>query len=183
MPARLLLLLAMFFAFPAQAGGPVSAFQVGINLDGVSDYAAESPFVDAIKQARHWGRASTPWDEAATVDVKGWPTQDAGLVVLCCITNGKGNSLLSGTYELSFTGQATVGLTVGGIGTVTARAYDFATNRTTAQVAVNDSADGTIIALSFTNTQRTPRGCGRHRCDQRAIVAATHGTQRHQMVA
>jgi hypothetical protein len=157
MAVRFLVAALLLLALPARAAtGPASAFQVGINLDGVTDYAAESSFVDAIKHSRHWGTAATPWDEAAAVDAKGWPTQDAGLVVLCCITDANGHSVIAGTYALSFTGQANVSLTVGGVGTVTGQAYDSATNITTATVTVNDSGDGVIIALSFTNTQRLP---------------------------
>ena len=157
MPARVLLALTLLLAAPAYAGsGPASRFQVGINLDAVTDYAAESAFVDAIKQSRHWGTAATPWDEAAAVDAKGWPTQDAGLVVLCCITNAGSHSILAGTYALSFTGQATISLTVGGMGSVAGQNYDPATNITKAHIIVNDSGASTILALSFTNTKRQP---------------------------
>lgn len=157
MPARLLFVLTLLFAAHARAAsGPASPFQVGINLDGVSDYAAESAFVDAINQSRHWGTAATPWDEAAAVDAKGWPTQDAGLVILCCITNASGNSILPGTYALAFTGQATISLTVGGMGSVAGQSYDPTTNITRAQIIVNDSGASTILALSFTNTKRQP---------------------------
>jgi hypothetical protein len=157
MHARLLLLLALLLAVPAHAAsGPFSAFQVGINLDGVSDYAAESPFVDAMKQSRHWGSAATPWDQAATVDTLGWPTQDAGVVILCCITAANGVSLLSGTYTLSFTGQATLALTVGGTGTILDQSYDAAKNVTVSHVLIPRTTSSGIIAISFTNTKRLP---------------------------
>ncbi len=153
MSARLLLLLALIFALPVHAAsGPASAFQVGINLDAVTDYAAESAFVDAMKQSRHWGTAATPWDLAATVDKNGWPTQDAGVVILCCITNASGGSLLTGIYTLSFTGQATLALTVGGTGTILDQTYDAAKNLTVSHVKV--AATGSLVAISFTNTKR-----------------------------
>jgi hypothetical protein len=157
MRACLLLLVALLCALPAHAAsGPDAAFQVGINLDAVTDYAAESPFVDAIKQSRHWGSAATPWDMAATVDKLGWPTQDAGIVVLCCITAANSRSLLTGTYTLSFIGQATIGLTVGGTGTIVSQTYDPSNNMTVAHVLIPVTTSSGIIALSFTNTKRLP---------------------------
>jgi hypothetical protein len=155
MLTRLLLLLVLLPALPAQAAsGPATAFQVGINLDAVTDYAAESPFVDAMKQSRHWGTAATPWDLAANVDKNGWPTQDSGVVILCCITNASGASLLTGVYTLSFTGQATIGFTVGGTGTILDQTYDAAKNLTVSHVKV--IATVSIVAVSFTNTKRLP---------------------------
>ena len=131
------------------------AFNVGMNLDGVADYTAQQPFVDAMKQARHFGSPQTPWDEAANVDALGWPTQDAGAVILCCVADAQGRSLIAGTYALSFTGQATIGI-VAGSGSITSQAYDSATNTTTASVTLVDTGAGTSLDLAFTNTQRLP---------------------------
>jgi hypothetical protein len=159
MPLRpfLVLVLLLWKVLPALgATGPASPFRVGINLDGVTDYAVEAPFVDAVKQSRHWGSAATPWDEAAHVDANGWPIEDAGVVILCCVTDAAGNSLQTGAYALSFTGQANVGLVVGGTGRVTAQAYDAATNTTTATVTVVNSQGGVNLSLAFTNTKRLP---------------------------
>jgi hypothetical protein len=128
---------------------------IGVNVGGVNDYAVESFFVDAMKQARHWGSASTPWDEAADVDAQGWPTQDAGAVVLCCVADSNGNTELAGTYALSFQGLATVSF-VAYPGTVSNMRYDATTNTSTAALTLADSGSGTSLMLSFTNTQRTP---------------------------
>jgi hypothetical protein len=127
---------------------------IGVNVGGVADYAVESFFVDAMKQARHWGTAATPWDEAAAVDAQGWPTQDAGAVVLCCVADDAGGTELSGTYSLSFQGIATVGF-VAYPGTVSNMRYDAATNTSTAQLTLPDNGPGTSLMLSFTNTQRS----------------------------
>jgi hypothetical protein len=135
---------------------------IGINVGGVNDYAVESFFVNAMMQSRHWGSPSTPWDEAAQVDALGWPTQDAGVVVLCCLADARGNTELSGTYALSFTGIATVGF-VAYPGTVSNMVYNAATNTSTASLTLPDSGAGTSLMLSFTNTQRTatsPVGSG-----------------------
>jgi hypothetical protein len=128
---------------------------IGVNVGSVSDYAVESFFVDAMKQARHWGSAATPWDEAASVDAQGWPTQDAGAVVLCCVADDAGNTELAGTYALSFQGLATVGF-VAYPGTVSNMRYDASTNTSTAELTLPDSGAGTSLMLSFTNTQRSP---------------------------
>ncbi len=146
--------LAILACRSADAQAP-GAFSVGMNLDGVADYTAQQPFVDAAKQARHFGSPQTPWDEAASIDALGWPTQDAGAVFLCCVADAQGRSLIAGTYALSFTGQATIGI-VAGSGSITNQSYDSATNTTTANVTLQDSGAGTALDLAFTNTQRLP---------------------------
>ena len=152
--ATLLAALALTAGSAAHAQSP-GAFNVGMNLDGVADYTAQQPFVDAMKQARHFGSPQTPWDENANIDALGWPTQDAGAVVLCCIADAQGRSLIAGTYALSFTGQATINL-VAASGTITNQAYNSATNTTTASVTLQDTGAGTSLDLAFTNTQRLP---------------------------
>jgi hypothetical protein len=146
---------ALLLATSHPASAAPGNFSVGMNLDGLSDYTQQSPFVDAMKQARHFGSPNTPWDEAANVDALGWPTQDAGAVILCCIANAQGASLIAGTYALRFTGQATLAL-VAASGSITGQTYDAASNTTTASVTLNDGGAGTLLALAFTNSQRLP---------------------------
>jgi hypothetical protein len=146
----------------AHGGHDSIPVNIGVNVGGVNDYAVESFFVDAMKQSRHWGSPQTPWDESAQVDKLGWPTQDAGVVVLCCLADAGGNSELPGTYSLTFSGIATVGF-VAYNGTVSNMAYNTATNTSTADVTLADSGSGTSLMLAFTNTQRTqnsPVGSG-----------------------
>jgi hypothetical protein len=139
----------------AQAPVAVGPLFLGMNLDGVTDYTVQSPFVDAMKQARHFGSPGTPWDQGASVDGLGWPTQDAGAVILCCIADAAGHSLIAGTYALSFTGQATLAL-VAASGTISGQTYNAATNTTTASLTLQDSGSGTLLALAFTNSRRLP---------------------------
>ena len=148
---------------PAWAQTDTQPVNIGVNVGGVGDYAVESFFVDAMKHARHWGTPGTPWDEAASVDALGWPTQDAGAVILCCLGDAAGHSVLAGTYQLSFQGIATAAFTIAGSGTVSGMAYDAASNTSTAQVTLADSGTGSSLILSFTNTQRNataPVGSG-----------------------
>ena len=147
------LIVDLMFACFTQARA--QSVDIGVNVGSVNDYAAESFFVDAMKQSRHWGTPGTPWDEASNVDALGWPAQDAGVVVLCCVADSAGSSLLAGTYHLSFQGIASVAFTIGGSGSVTGMSYDAATNTSTAQIVVAANGAGTSLILSFTATQRT----------------------------
>ena len=141
---------------PAQIGAPTVNASVGINVGGVVDYAVESFFVDAMKQARAWGPPSAPWEGGAPVDAHGWPTTDAGLLALCCISDPVSNvTLLGGTYKLKFTGKADVSFIIYQ-GNVSNYVYNAKTNTSTALVNVTDTDPGTTVFLSFTNTQRTP---------------------------
>jgi len=141
---------------PAQIGAPTVNADIGINVGGVVDYAVESYFVDAMKQSRKWGSPNAPWDGSANVDANGWPTQDAGLLALCCIADPVTNlTLLGGTYQLSFSGIADVNFIVYQ-GSVTNYSYNAGTNTSTALVNVTDTDPGTSIDISFTNTQRSP---------------------------
>ena len=65
-------------------------------------------------------------------------------------------SLLTGTYRLSFTGEATVTIPIGS-GSVDGYAYAAATNESAALVTFTDSGAGAdeTLYLSFTNTKRT----------------------------
>ncbi len=120
------LLASLVLLSASAAEAQTQPLDIGVNIGSVNDYAVQSFFVDAMKQSRHWGTPGSPWDEAAATDAQGWPTQDAGVFVLCCVADAAGGSLIAGTYQLSFRGLASVAFTIGGSGSVTAMAY---TNR------------------------------------------------------
>jgi hypothetical protein len=158
----------------AGVGAYVTSANVGINVEGVVDYSLAQPFVDAIRQSRPWGNPSSPYDQAVAqagkIDANGWPTVDAGVLVLCCVdadgsaADPGSESLLTGTYQLSFTGKATVAIPIGS-GTVAGYAYDASSNTSTAQVTFSNTGSGSGYALylSFTNSRRTsaaPSGSG-----------------------
>src|SRR5262245_22430976 len=67
---------------PAYVPVPDARPQLGVNLEGVVAYARSMVFVDAMKSARKFGSAATPWDESGAVDPHGWPTGDVGIVVM-----------------------------------------------------------------------------------------------------
>jgi len=123
---------------------PSGAANLGVNLGVVSDWDPGQPFADAMKSARHFGSASAPYDEQAPVDAQGWPTGDAGVVVMVGIPN------MGGTYRLSFTGNAAVSLVgAADAGTHVANAaYDPGSHQTTADVVVGPAEVN--LFLSFT---------------------------------
>jgi hypothetical protein len=61
---------------------------------------------------------------------------------------------ISGTYRLSFTGQATLVATSGG--SISNQAYNPDTNTTTADVTVGNHSGGVLFLLSFMDTRRQP---------------------------
>src|SRR5262245_20610508 len=82
-------------------GGPVkaqSAVELGVNLDYVNDWDRSLLFADAMKHARAWGRVSNPNDPAVSVDADGWPTQDAGVIILAPVPSAPPAPYLNGTY-------------------------------------------------------------------------------------
>lgn len=128
---------------------------LGVNLEGLSDWARIPPFVDAMKTSRPWGTPDAPWQEITQVDARGWPTVDAGVVVAgyTADTGDEGRAyryLKPGTYRLRFTGKATVTATASPNVSVGNYLYDATANRSTADVVVGAQAPN--IMLAFRNT-------------------------------
>lgn len=128
---------------PADLAAPLT-MPLGINLEQVCDYAHSMMFVDAMKSARRFGSAETPWDEKAPVDEKGWPTGDAGSCVLTDLPN------IAGTYHFSCQGKADLKVSGGSKATIVGWRYDSASNMTSAQIVVPEGQ--TQLFLSFINT-------------------------------
>ncbi len=127
---------------PATAGGKP---QMGINLEQVVDYAHSMMFVDTIKSGRRFGSPTAPWDEKAAVDEHGWPTQDAGIVVMADVT------VPPGDYTFSCTGTCALGL-INTKGSVRNLAYNRDTNTTTATVAIDPGSTNLFLSLRNTGT-------------------------------
>lgn len=134
-------LFASALAVAQTANGPGG---VGINLMGNYDWTRQYVFADAMRHSRGWGSVLAPWDLAAPVDADGWPTADAGIIVL---TNGVN---IGGTYRLSFRGTARVAPVSSPLA-VQNLVYDARTDTTTADVVVQATARQ--IVLSFTGTR------------------------------
>lgn len=128
---------------------------LGVNLEGLADWARIQPFVDLMKTSRPWGTVDAPWDSKAAVDELGWPTGDAAVMVnVRTFEPGDERKayryLTRGVYRLKFTGRASVSTTSVNV-TVRNYKYDPRTNRSTAEVVVGARADA--LMLAFRNTR------------------------------
>ena len=117
---------------------------LGINVGLVADWDPTQMFADVMKQARHWGSVSAPWDEAAPVDANGWPTGDAAAVFMINLPH------VGGTYKLSFTGNATVALSGATDPTsgVQNKLYTAASNSTTADVVLGAAEHNLFLSFA-----------------------------------
>ena len=115
---------------------------IGVGLEGLSDWSRAKMFADAMKTSRAWGNAERPWVHEVATDALGWPTEDAGVIVIADTPN------IGGDYRLEFEGRADVR----GHSQIKIEAlqHDAATNASTAVVRV--PTDATQIFLSFTGT-------------------------------
>jgi hypothetical protein len=119
---------------------------LGANPPPITDYSRTHVYVDLVKQARRFGSASTPWDEKAMVGDDGWPVGDFGVFLM---SDQRSVSGVSGTYTVTFDGQATV-TPVASKAQVQRQRYDSSRNRTMLDVVLAPDADQ--LALSFTQT-------------------------------
>ena len=124
--------------FPRPATPPL-----GINLEQVLDYAHSMMFVDCIKSARKFGTPDAPWDGTAPLDENGWPTTDAGTVV---VANAP---LAPGDYLFACTGRCDLSV-VNSKATVKLQSYDRDKKTTTATVTVLPNADSLFLAFRHT---------------------------------
>ncbi|MFN3729058.1 MAG: hypothetical protein ACK4XJ_05035 [Fimbriimonadaceae bacterium] len=136
--------------------------KIGIELDGLGDGNRGRPFIDLAKTMRPW--QAVVGDRLVTVDELGWPTQDAATVFFDIrptmawappIDDPDGfQPDWSGTYHLSFTGQADLRLGEGNGPRFEDVAFDRASNRTTAKIVVPKGTG--LLFVQFVNTKRTP---------------------------
>lgn len=117
---------------------------IGVGLEGLADWSRAMMFSDAMKTSRNWGRVDRPWEHEVKTDALGWPTEDAGVVVIAD-TPGIG-----GTYKLSFEGTAEVVAVTQGA-TIENVRFDAAKKIGSADVVV--ASDTTSLMLGFKNTQ------------------------------
>lgn len=154
------------------AAAPEYRNKVGVDLGGINDRGKE--FTDLARTLRPWetlNADSCGDDQAcrrAPLDAEGWPTTDARTVFFDvrpfgawwgynqagCPLCADGTFIpdMSGTYKLSFNGQAELRAAEGSVNVVGQR-YDAATNRTTADIVVQ-RGEG-LLFVQFVNTRRT----------------------------
>jgi hypothetical protein len=126
---------------------------MGVNVEGLWDWARLQPFVDVMKSSRPWGTPDAPWDESAQVDAQGWPTGDAGVVINVRTVDAgdeaKGYRYMTpGVYTLRYTGRAT--LSAGSDIVIRNTSYDAVTNRSYAEVVIGNAT--TQLMMAFRNT-------------------------------
>ncbi|MGH8399029.1 MAG: Ig-like domain-containing protein [Gammaproteobacteria bacterium] len=145
-------------------GAPRAVANIGVNTDWVCYWCAAQPYVDVLHQAAAFydpANNNTLLVEEGKLDSNGWPEEDFKVFALDSSTVADDSKddpgtqpTLTGNYQLSFNGKATV--TDAGYGSVTNQQYISATNTTTATVAAVLSNSGTFnLTLVFKNTQRT----------------------------
>ena len=133
---------------------------------GVEITDQPTAFVDAAKVLRQFQLASN--NAPAPIDANGWPTSDAYTVLFDYRAVPAWDPPIddpvafqpdmSGTYKLSFNGQATITCQDTSAGaTLTHQVYDAASNTTTADLTI-PSGVPYLIELNFSNTIRTPGG-------------------------
>ncbi len=126
--------------------------QTGVNGATAVDYDAGVMFADAMKMARIASPVNGESTSPIPLDANGWPTSDGSFVVFA----GQPTDT-SGTYTMSFTGQANVTLSYDPV-TVVSDVYNSSTNTTT--IVFNDTSvfgvNGGNLGVIFSNTRRLP---------------------------
>ena len=154
-------MLSIGHVTPAHAATTVP---LGLNID-----FNEQSLVDMVQNEPRFQAIGSG---TLTQDSNGWPSSDFAWVIDNRYTyawvNGavnidplKKSTDISGTYKLSFTGQAQLVSTDGGDPahagtTITNQNYDSASNTTTADMNVPNPAGGVLVVLEFHQTQRNP---------------------------
>ncbi|MDB5349022.1 MAG: hypothetical protein JWN86_269 [Planctomycetota bacterium] len=137
----------------------LSAGPLGLN--------ASLDFVDAMKSVRDWTGLSGQLVSAR--DANGWPTSDAQIIVIDDRVNQSWNGPdpkavapdISGTYHLSFHGQALVSPPNWNVNfTVQNASYDAASNTTMADLVVSPGNPLLIVNFAGTQNSASPTGAG-----------------------
>jgi hypothetical protein len=119
---------------------------LGVNLEQLKDWSRSMVFIDAMKTSRKFASAKQPWSGTVPLDENGWPTTDAGAVVMTEVIDA------GGVYTFSCTGRCDV-KAVASPASVRNLRYDAQANRTTADIHFTPPAGQPAqLFLSFTNT-------------------------------
>ena len=156
-------LISPLAIFVLCAGAAAQNFrgQIGVEIEEAGEGSRSRAFVDL-------GRVFRPWTlpdgaTAAPIDADGWPTADAQTVFFDVRPipawappiddPARFQPDWSGTYHLSFSGQANLsGYDASGV-SIKNQVYNSAANRTSADVIVKLGAG--VLSMTFTNTKPT----------------------------
>ncbi|MGH8281188.1 MAG: Ig-like domain-containing protein, partial [Gammaproteobacteria bacterium] len=144
-------------------GAQQAVANIGVNTDWLCYWCTAQPFVNIMREANGFGDQNNNNMQLLAegkLDADGWPEED--FEVLVADSPNADNSpddpgtapILTGAYQLSFNGIATI--KVNSYGNLATQAYDASTNTTTATINVaNGPNNATSIYLIFSKTQRT----------------------------
>lgn len=153
--------MVLLTAHQVSTGQTVPKEKLGVNLE------LKNAYVDMARQERAFSKAVG--EGSANVDAIGWPTEDFAKVFWDYRSYGawwgadqiqdpeKYHTDMTGTWKLSFTGQADISINEG-IVTFQNKTYDPGTNKTKVDLVVNYDANNqssSILYLKFTNTKKT----------------------------
>lgn len=137
--------------------------KVGVNLGMASSGMSTSEFVDIGKQERGWRKITGGVMPHDSLDEQGWPLYDARRVFFDKRAFGAWiNSIddpesyqkdMSGTYKLSFEGQAELSLAEGEGPQILNKVYDPSINITRADIVI--PASSALLSVDFKNTKAT----------------------------
>ncbi|MEO9079686.1 MAG: cadherin-like domain-containing protein [Rhodanobacter sp.] len=127
---------------PSSLGAPTAPANIGVNVEAVSYDDTSQQYVDIVRMGGDWFSTSSDTVNGANqslvkigkLDADGWPTEDAGMMMVSggLASGGAANpgpqSNLTGKYQLSFNGIAR--LSNNG-GTIENQPYDAPANTTT----------------------------------------------------
>jgi len=143
---------------------PTNTREIGVELEPPTDGSRSRAFVDLAKSFRPFQTLDGKQD--APTDAAGYPTTDGKAVFFDIRPVPAWNPPIddpaafqpnwSGTYHLSFTGQAVVTPVNSPNVAVTHQIYDPAANQTRAEIVVPEGTG--LLALAFSQTRRTPTG-------------------------
>ncbi len=156
--------VVVFVLCAGVAGAQGFRGQIGVEVEDPGEGSRSRAFVDLGRVFRPWTRLDG--STAAPVDANGWPTADAQTVFFDVRPipawappiddPAKFQPDWSGTYHLSFNGQAILGgYDPSGV-SIENQVYDPAANTTTADVIVKLGAG--VLSMSFIDTKRTATG-------------------------
>ncbi|HLP85750.1 MAG TPA: hypothetical protein VK157_15475, partial [Phycisphaerales bacterium] len=124
--------------------------RMGAGIEALRDWSRSQMLADLVRSGRAWGSPTDPWTGQSLIglDANGWPTQDAGMVLM---TSQAPNSGQGGVYHFSFECATlpTVQL-VASVGTIQNLQRDSVTGIVTGEIHFPE--DGTQLMLGFTNT-------------------------------
>jgi len=111
------IVVAVLFASLSSVADAGSTRTAGVNLNSVTDYASEAPFIDVLKRSRPWVQnfRGQPWGqgEKVSVDDRGWPTQLLTGQRATTLLTPSGGVYPGGDYACTWSGSGRISVSSG----------------------------------------------------------------------